>query len=833
MIIAKRQKTIKGDLMAGTSAGIKGKIEGLVNNVRYYWNEPPKGKYMTFKEIVSYAGGGIGCYFIILFGTQLSVSTTNMIVGGAIGIGPNDMYIIYIISTLAGIPLTGIRANMIDNTRGKGGKYRPYLISIGIPTILVALGYVYFPYESLQTLVSGQIFGRESYYVVKCIVVLIFNLLLSFFYSFFNDAYTNLIHVLSPNTQERTDVLAIKSVVYSLAPSISNIVLPLIAQIFTNDDLYDITVYRIAYPIFAAVGIVGTVIVYANTQEKIVQAKTHTIQIGFWDALKEVAKNKYFWIISLAGWIGFLEGAYGNILTWSYTYGHTATGSQYALIQTLTGNASLWGMLLAPLCIRKWGKKRVLLFVNGANVLCILAMGINMYNIWWLFICVYFNWLVGAFEQITTPAIQADIRDYQQYKSGERIDGMFAAVTTIGNVITLFTSGVLPAVQEMYGIKDGNGYESPYDILDVTTGEPGLLYKMMGVLIVMAAVGAFLNMVPYFFYDFSEKKQKSVVRVLQVRALFEDYGNNALDNHQIVEAIDMVEEARKMSETEYKPANKDMYRNIKDKSERKLAKKAYKDALAFNEEIDISKFVCEELDKFDSPLYKYQIDVYQDIFDDGLDAIVNSSFENLRKELEKAKSMPKSNEEEKEIRKFAVQLAKKKISARKSYDKYFGTVKTFVEPDMAKLTAIFDKEDSIEEKIFELVKQKSEAKKAKDKTEYKNLQDQIKGLNAELKHARADEKKLLEEFVQFNRAAKPYIDARKLLLQKENYAHFEEIADLYEDAKLNADAEDREKEELAALKRREQEAELEARKAEKLRKKAEKTDKKASKKSGK
>lgn len=833
MIIAKRQKTIRGDLMAETSAGIKGKIEGLVNNVRYYWNEPPKGKYMTFKEIVSYAGGGIGCYFIILFGTQLSVSTTNMIVGGAIGIGPNDMYIIYIISTLAGIPLTGIRANMIDNTRGKGGKYRPYLISIGIPTILVALGYVYFPYESLQTLVSGQIFGRESYYVVKCIVVLIFNLLLSFFYSFFNDAYTNLIHVLSPNTQERTDVLAIKSVVYSLAPSISNIVLPLIAQIFTNDDLYDITVYRIAYPIFAAVGIVGTVIVYANTQEKIVQAKTHTIQIRFWDALKEVAKNKYFWIISLAGWIGFLEGAYGNILTWSYTYGHTATGSEYALIQTLTGNASLWGMLLAPLCIRKWGKKRVLLFVNGANVLCILAMGINMYNIWWLFICVYFNWLVGAFEQITTPAIQADIRDYQQYKSGERIDGMFAAVTTIGNIITLFTSGVLPAVQEMYGIKDGNGYESPYDILDVTTGEPGLLYKMMGVLIVMAAVGAFLNMVPYFFYDFSEKKQKSVVRVLQVRALFEDYGNNALDNHQIVEAIDMVEEARKMSETEYKPANKDMYRNIKDKSERKLAKKAYKEALAFNEEIDISKFVCEELDKFDSPLYKYQIDVYQDIFDDGLDAIVNSSFENLRKELEKAKSMPKSNEEEKEIRKFAVQLAKKKISARKSYDKYFGTVKAFVEPDMAKLTAIFDKEDSIEEKIFELVKQKAEAKKAKDKNEYKNLQDQIKGLNAELKHARADEKKMLEEFVQFNRAAKPYIDARKLLLQKENYAHFEEIADLYEDAKLNADAEDREKEELAALKRREQEAELEARKAEKLRKKAEKTDKKASKKSGK
>lgn len=809
---------------------VKQKVGGFLDNLRYYWNEPPKGKYMTFKEIVSYAGGGIGCYFIILFGTQLSVSTTNMIVGGAIGIGPTDMYILYIISTLAGIPLTGIRANMVDNTRGRGGKYRPYLISIGIPTIICALGYVYFPYDSLQNLVSGEVFGREAYYVLKCAVVLVFNLLLSFFYAFFNDAYTNLIHVLSPNTQERTDVLAIKSVVYSLAPSISNIVLPLVAQIFTNDDLYDINVYRIAYPLYALVGIIGTVIVYANTQEKIVQAKTHTIQIGFWDALKEVAKNKYFWIISLAGWLGFLEGAYGNILTWSYNYGHTATGGEFALIQTLTGNASLWGMLLAPLCIRKWGKKRVLIGINILNILFILAMGINMDSIWWLFICVYFNWLVGAFEQITTPAIQADIRDYQQYKSGERIDGMFAAVTTIGGVITLFTSGVLPAVQEMYGIKDGNGYESPYDILDVTTGQPGLLHDMMWAVIIMAAVGAFLNMVPYLFYDFTEKKQKSVVRVLQVRALFEDYGNNALDNHQIVEAIDMVEEARTMSVAKPKKADKDSYRNIKDKAQRKAAKKAYKDAVAYNEEIDIAKFVCNELDKFDTELYKYQIDVYEKIYENGIEGLVGTSYDSIAKELAAAKAMPQHSEEQKEIRKFAVKLAKSKKSAKKAFEKYYGSIKDFTEPDMADLTKLFDEEDAIEDKIYKLVDKRTAAKKAKDNAAFEDAKDEIKKLNIQLKAARARSKKKMDEFAQFNKSAKPFIDARKLLLQKENYSHFDEIAALYEDAKLKADAEDREKEELAALKRMEQEAELAARKAQKALKKSQKAEKKNNKK---
>ena len=36
----------------------------------------------------------------------------------------------------------------------------------------------------------------------------------------------------------------------------------------------------------------------------------------------------------------------------------------------------------------------------------------------------------------------------------------------------------------------------------------------------------------------------------------------------------------------------------------------------------------------------------------------------------------------------------------------------------------------------------------------------------------------------FNRAAKPYLDAKKILEQKENYSHFEEIEALYDEAKV-------------------------------------------------
>lgn len=808
--------------MASENLGVKQKIGSLIDNVRYYWNDPPKGKYMNFKEIAAYAVGGIGSYFIISMGMALLVSTTNMIVGGAIGIAPMDMYVLYLIATLANIPLTAIRANKVDNTRGKGGKYRPYLISMGIPSAIIAIVYVWFPYNALYSIFTQPMLGKDGGYIAKCVVVLLLNLGLQYYFNFFNDAYTNLIHVLSPNTQERTDVLAIKSVVYSLAPSIMNIVLPIIAQVAANNNLYDIKVYRISYPIFAIIGMLLTVVVYANTKEKIVQAKTHTIQISFIDSFKAVAKNKYFWIIALAGWIGFLESAYGNILTWSFNYGHTCNGAQFAIIQTLIGNASLWGMLLAPICIRKWGKKNVLVGVNLGNVVCILAMIIDMRNIWWLFICVYFNWLVGAFEQITTPAIQADIRDYQQYRSGERIDGMFATVLTIGNLVTLLTSSILPMVYEKYGVYEGNGYASSFDILDVNTGDPNLLYKLMTVLIIMAAVGAFLNTVPYFFYDFNEKKQKSVIRVLKVRSLFEDYGNNALDNHKIVEAIDLVEKSRKMAAETPKTVTKEMYKNISDKKQRKAAKQEYREALNFNEEIEISKFVCAELDKFKSENYIYQVKVYSEILENGLAGIVNANEADLRREIAQAKAMPKNTQDEKEHRSFCIELAKKKLSAKKAFDKNYHSLDEFVEPDMAELTAIFDQEDELDAQIFELNTKKTQFRKSGDNESGAKINSLLKNITARRKELQKAEKAKMDEFAKFNRAAKPYIDARKLLLQQENYSHFEEIAALYDEAKEKADAEDKEKQIIADLKRREQQEELEARKAAKAARKANK-----------
>ncbi|MCR4925954.1 MAG: MFS transporter, partial [Clostridiales bacterium] len=318
------------------------KVKTLLSNLGFYWNTPPKGKYMTYKEIAAYSGGGIGAYFLVTLGSACILGTGNTLISSTLGVDATHMYILYVISVLANIPLTGIRANIIDNTRNKAGKYRPYIVTMGIPTAIVCCLMVWFPYAWLENILGpGMLFGQTRGYIAKCALILLFNLILNFCYYFFYDGYENLIHVLSPDSQERADVSAVKSIVYSFAPSIVNLLTPIIAANIFHSNTTDIRVYRFLYPILGIVGILLCIVVYSNTKEKIVQARTHIIQIKFMDALKEVAKNKYFWIISLADWVNFLEIAYLNILFWLYNYGGACSGNVYGLIVTIYGNASL------------------------------------------------------------------------------------------------------------------------------------------------------------------------------------------------------------------------------------------------------------------------------------------------------------------------------------------------------------------------------------------------------------------------------------------------------------------------------------------------------------
>lgn len=798
----------------------KSKIGKLIANIRLHWNEPAKGNYMPYKEVLAYAGGGIGVKFLAVMATNMILSTTNVLIGNTIGIAPLDMYVLYVLSVLSNIPLSGIRANIIDNTRSKEGKYRPYIVKTGIPSAIITILFVWFPYDKLESIVgSGMIFGKEKAYVATCIVVLLLNFGQQFFYNFFYEAYDNLLHVLSPNSQERTDVASIKGVVYSFAPSILGLVMPLGAQLFTNDNMYDIRLYRYIYPPLCILSIGLCIVIYANTKEKIVQAKTHVIQIKFMDSMREVIRNKYFWIIALAGWLGFLESAVNTMLQWLYNYGGICTGAEYSLITLFCQNAGLVGMLLAPICIRKWGKRGVLIMTNVFNVVFILLMYPFINVLFILVFCFWMNALMNAFAQILTPTIQADIRDYQQYVSGERIDGMFSTITAIGGIVTLATSSVLPMIYEKFGINEVvarsvmNNPEVMNRVLDngavvgdvireaIANGsanisyfslyDPDILSSMLRILIIVSVIGALINVIPYFFYDLTELKQQGIIKVLKIRAFFEDYGNNTLSDRDLVEVIEMVKTANELSGEQVNPLSKadiKTARKAKNKEALAEAKKIYKQERTRNTEIQLAPFVIKELNRFDGELGKLQLANAQKIAAMGLQGLETVSIAELKEELRKAKGLPKGTEEEKEIRQYSINFSRTRLTARKYQKEYYEGKDPIKVPDDTAINELFRMEEVYSEQEDELYKALYKAKEDKNKEKIKEINKDLKALKNNIKKLNKDIRDEQNKRVFYNRSAKPWVDAVKLLKQAENYSHFSEIEKLYEDAKNRIEA---------------------------------------------
>lgn len=767
------------------------KAKDIFGKVRTYWRTPPLGNYMNYKEIVSLAGGGIGVKFIVTFVQAAIISANNAFVGNTIGIKPMQMYAIYVASVLVGFPLTMLRARIIDNSRSRKGKYRPYIISMGLPTVILSIGYIWAPYE-----IMGD--------VGKIATVVFFNIGFQFFYNFLQDAYDNYVSVLSSNTQERSNVLAIRAVTDSLAPTITNAIIPIIGKAITGtNNLYDIRIYRLIWTPILIIGFLISFILYKNTKEKIIQAKTHVVRVKFVDAFRAVMKNKYFWVIALAGWMGFLESMANSILGWLYTYQDACTPAQYALLTTIYGNASFWGMLLAPFCIYKFGKRNTLIFTNALNIVFLAALyPVVKYAdpsimIWLAMMCLWMNALVGSFSHILAPSLNGDIRDYQQYVTGERIDGMFAAVGLIGSVVTMATTSIQSTIYEVIGFNEEKYAELLPEILasGVVLKDPDNVYNVLyhrptfisifGVLIMTAVLGAAMNVIPYFFYDLSELKQKGMVKVLQVRALFEDFGRNVLSDRDLVKAIELVREAREYVNKTELPTDKNAIKAAESKEEKKAAKKARKAALEHNELIKVSQFVVDELNRFNTIQGKAQLENAKQIVATGFDYINTVS----KADLGAAKVLPTSTEEERAFRKAEISRIKESLYAQKVARKHFPN--GIEEFDSSEFDRLFVEQDSIEEKINAEYANFYKARDEKDKTAAEEAMAVIKSLKAQAKEIDKAIKKATDDSSVYNRAAKPYLDAKKLITMAENYTHYDEIDAMYDEAKLRYEVSER------------------------------------------
>lgn len=616
------------------------KIKQTISSVKTHWNTPPEGRYVPYKEILAYSVGGIGVKSVIYIVYDVALSATSLLAGSALGLKNGDLVKLSLIATIICMFLGPIRGYIIDNTRSSKGKFRPYLLYTGIPSGIIVTIFAFLPFESMG-------------YNQKLYALFITYMLLQLCYPFYDQAYSTLVQVMSPNSTERADIITVSTFIYSLSPSIKGFIVPIIAG-FTGG-LEHINAYRVIMPIFGIGGAIVGILSYTGTKERIIVSKDYTAKVPFFKGIGAGIANKYQWARSLTSWFILLQSGVGNITTWYFYYGikdvlNLSTEQQGVLngtLMTVFGAAATPAMFLAPFLIRKMGKRNYYILYMVANLFCFVGMYLFIEQIWVLFAFVWIRGFFNTFTLISDGAMNADVLDYQQYKTGERLEGLmgqFVGIigTFVSMGITYFTQTIV--MQNHFGLVDN--YD---DLYKVSFREP--LSKGM---IVIAFVGYLLALIPFVtMYTLTEDEHEAHIKVLKIRAALEDYATNSLSDGELEEAKQIYADSLiQLAEA------KEKIKTAKGKEKRKL-----------KNQITALELVINEKNRFNEEKMVKKCEKAKELLASTVEQLYGISEPSMDKYNE-ANAMSENTKEEQKLKAQKLKEASKELDAfnKKAYD---------------------------------------------------------------------------------------------------------------------------------------------------------------------
>lgn len=645
---------------------------GVVKEVTTHWKKPAKGNFVSYKEVLNLGLGGMGQQFVTFMTGYLGLSAGNTLLGSTLGLRPMHLQYMAMVQTVMGIFFCILRGKIVDNTRTRYGRFRPYIALMGFPIVLLTAIFIFLPFETMT-------------YTSKLIATFAFAISVSMVLPMFTDTYSELQTVITPNSEERTKVLAINAIIYSAAPTITGFITPLLTQL--TGGYTDIRTYRYIVVPIAVLGVGMNLFTALGCKERVVTSQSYVQKVGVLEGVKEIYRNKHWWLRTVAGWIGFLEGACGVIFGWVYIYGTQDMGT-YAVLNTVLGTASGIAMVITPFLMKRLGNRPLLLVHNSLNIVFVTMMTFTFRIPILFFIFLYLNSLVNALSIVYNQAMHSEVKDYQQYISGKRMDFMFGVAGLIGTPVTMLTGLVIPYVYECMGLTTN------YDILY----DPDVRNTMFYILCLLSIVGAVVNLIPFAFYSLSREKHRNIIKVLRYRALFDDYEEDCLTSEEIVLAIDGIREGYEIANAPapdlkalraaVREAKALPRSNPEEKAARKQAlqsaRKAVSDGKKLLEQKNAVPILMEELSKFKKPEMLYRVRRAEELTAIGLTHLSGVS----DSVLEQAKALPADTKQEKATRKFEISRAKGMLRMARRIRRHYP--EGIREPDPATLKAALD-----------------------------------------------------------------------------------------------------------------------------------------------
>ncbi|MBQ8178337.1 MAG: MFS transporter [Clostridia bacterium] len=548
-------------------SNFKAKVNTLVNKL--FGTTPGDGE-MQAKEGMAYSIAGFGQNFICtIIGSYLTVFMTDALgfnidvkVGALTGVVA--VAILMLVTRLFDAFNDPIMGSIVDKTRTKYGKCRPYLKWMPIPIAVMTI-LCFLPFYKTD---MGSFIGLSLVYVVWSVA-----------YTIVDVPYWALSTAMTNDTTKRGNMLTVARMFCTVGAGIVTIFVPMITSAVTASYKYDTFAVRVPgsmevvtgdaakvfmdssknflgqetwalkegleeqgfkmmegllNPAYAAQNaetlrwtyfIICVVLVvlavpmfyygFKHTKEHVGVAADGTISEkpnSFGHNLKLLFKNKELLLIVLSGILG------GARMVYTYTGGlyfckyALQNESAYSMLTMLVIPGGLVASVLTPWMTKKFSKKTSYI---ATHILGAVAM-VLMFFMWDFktgtfvpgglivsIVCMILLGIPQGINNIMTYAMIGDTIDYLEWKTGERGEGICFAMQTLINKIGMAVGAFIGVLAyAMAGISPSN----PEGSMTIEG-----LNKLWMMLVLSGAVSFIACIIPMLFYTISEDKQRKMV----------------------------------------------------------------------------------------------------------------------------------------------------------------------------------------------------------------------------------------------------------------------------------------------------------------------------------
>lgn len=525
------------------------KISDLLNKV---YGIKPGAKGLQTKEALAYGIAGFGQNFVCtIIGSYLTIFLTDALLFGAegvtIGSVTGSMAVAYLmlgtrIFDALNDPIMG---SIVDRTRTKWGKCRPYLKWMALPIAVMTIA-CFLP-----------VFEAKAHW--SFIVVAIVYVIWSVVYTVADVPYWGLSTCMTNDTVVRGNMLTVTRLLCTLGAGIVTVFVPVITNgvtakfKYTESDIATIMADKseeirklVANSGLtveeAAQSFVGTVIKGQETANAdtlkmtyflcalvLVIAAVPMFYYGFKNTkehfttndnppslghnLKLLFKNDQLILIVISGILG------GARMVYTYTGGLyfakyvLQNEGMYSIITLLVVPGGLVASLLVPWMSKKFTKKWAYIAVHLFGGVVMAVMYFVGYDAPWKLVVAAIGLVLLGVPQgvnnIITYAMIGDTVDYLEWKTGERGEGICFAMQTLMNKVGMAVGAFIGVVSfTAAGINSETGY--------ISEAGANTLWNM---LILSGVISMFACAVPMFFYKITEKRQAEMVAEIEQRKL--------------------------------------------------------------------------------------------------------------------------------------------------------------------------------------------------------------------------------------------------------------------------------------------------------------------------